>query len=272
MPTATSVWTSRAPPLARDAASSSGLDHGLVAEQEEFDVGMPDQSEIPRPAPPRSPWSPPMASSAMRTLSGMERAWRFRRVGCEESAQRRDHNGWDEPDKVRRSRRRSALHPRAPGAFSAPPAPQMDGRIVVRFRRFECRAGFARIRIDAEDQEFGGDGAEIDRPSTSAARQHLRDRRLGLIPLGAARLGRARKKTRSTGSSISVVIGSSVTTQVCPTAAVTSPRCRPLDRPRDSKLACKRGTPPRPRAARCRRAPCSSAIKFEMQPALGHAR
>ena len=88
----------------------------------------------------------------------------------------------------------------------------------------EYGAGFARIGIDREIQCVGGDPAEID---------HAVLDRLGRIDLVIVRglIDQVRPsagcsdgaKVRSIGSSISVSISSSVTTQVCPIRARTWP-------------------------------------------------
>ena len=83
-----------------------------------------------------------------------------------------------------------------------------------------CGAGLARIGIDAEHQELGRDGAEID----DAVDQRLRRLVVARRACGRLRAQRSRppawREVRSTASSISFSIGSSVTTQVCPTRAL----------------------------------------------------
>ena len=60
----------------RRMSGQQRLDDGQVAEQDEFDVGMPRRAQIAAPATTTAaPWSPPMASSAMRTFWGMDRPW-----------------------------------------------------------------------------------------------------------------------------------------------------------------------------------------------------
>ena len=76
-------------------------------------------------------------------------------------------SGLDTPFSARRRR----------AAFSAPPAPRKGAEPSSSTSGgANSTPGFARIGIDAENQEFGGDGAEIDR----AADQRLRRLVVGL--------------------------------------------------------------------------------------------
>ncbi len=107
-------------------------------------------------------------------------------------------------------------------AFSGPPARQTGAAHRLRLRRGELGARLAWIGIDAEHEEFGRQRAEIDRAADQRLREPRRRPGAGSRLAGvAAPAGGA--KTRSTASSISFSIGSSVTTQVCPTMALTCP-------------------------------------------------
>src|SRR5437016_3293994 len=106
-----------------------------------------------------APWSPPMASSAMRTLWGMARQYRVDR----------SHNqgGGQSPlvaalPFFQRSERRKWMR-----------------RIVADRRALERGIRLARIRIEAEDQKFGRNGAEID-PAANQLFRHIDGRHLDL--------------------------------------------------------------------------------------------
>ena len=71
--TATSVCTSRQARLEPRMGGEQRVDPGLVAEQDELAVGMLRQRQAAPGTTTEGPWSPPMASSAMRTFWGMDR-------------------------------------------------------------------------------------------------------------------------------------------------------------------------------------------------------
>ena len=131
----------------------------------------------------------------------------------------------------------------------------------------------ARIGIEPEDQELGGKRTKIDDTA---------DQRLRIVPLHVARLaslgfrlaagGCCGTNTRSTASSISLVSGSSVTTQFCPTVADTTRRdvqtagAVPLHIEVRLQAAADRANP---RAAPTAARTPASAIEIEMLARLG---
>ena len=141
-------------------------------------------------------------------------------------------------------------------------------------RRLENRAGFARIGIEPEDQEFGRERAEIDR----AVDQRLRivpfpravRRRLAVDPPAACGPGCRGTKDRSTFSSTSLASGSSVTTQFWPTVAETRPvTCRPSAPRRVTRNWPQARQIAQPRDLRHRRARAGVGHQIEMPAGLG---
>ncbi len=190
------------------------------------------------------------------------------------------------PRKMGMRHRRARIAVRAPGNNcvqwpSRPwpfvsPASAANGPssgLAVR-RRLENRARLAGIGIEPEDQELGGERAQIDHAvdqrlrirSISSARSASRARRP--CPSRASR-GCGGTKTRSTVSSTSLASGSSVTTQFWPTVAETCPAtCRPsIAAPRHVEIRFKprqfaqsRRSWPRPRAT------SASAVRSKCWP------
>src|SRR5260370_2934702 len=115
-----------------------------------------------------APWSPPMASSAMRTLWGMARQYRV---------SRRTQQGSQSPLLA------------APTFFQRGQRGERLRKIIPHARRLEYGAWLARIGIDAENEEFGRHRAEIDRPVHERFRRIL-ERNFNFSPIMfAARRG-----------------------------------------------------------------------------------
>src|SRR5579862_4365775 len=111
-----------------------------------------------------APWSPPMASSAMRTLCGIDGPYR---PGRRRLPQARSCGSNCATIAFRRKIQQGAL-PSSPGIAAAPSSPQACQRrkwmVALGFggRRLEHRSGLARIGIDSQDQEFDRHRAEVD--------------------------------------------------------------------------------------------------------------
>ncbi len=123
-----------------------------------------------------------------------------------------------------------------------------------------------------EDQEFGRNRAEVDRPADQRLRRIL-ERHFDLSRRRSSEDAprRARRRGRS-ASSTSFSIGSSVTTQVWPTVADTRPTTRRPPRPCrvTSKLASRRGKAASPASVGDRRARLRIGNEIEMPSGLGH--
>ena len=182
-----------------------------------------------------APWSPPMASSAMRTLSGMEStsAASDRRSpadtvsadGSATAATIAVAAGARQAGCWLRSTACCRLTSAAAGRFfSAASAAKGCVAAVFAFGGANSAPGFARIGIDAEDQEFGGQRAEIDLAVDQrlpAARRIASSALASAQPArGSARRREERRRSPPRPRSRSA---RGVTTQVWPTRALTWP-------------------------------------------------
>ena len=118
-----------------------------------------------------APWSPPIASSAMRTLSGMDRLWR-RWHGRRQLSQMGSTHGGDHNRSVAADKPVLAPFHDLPAAhdwppprffFSASSAAKGCSPASSTLGGANCGAGLTRIGVDAEDQEFGRQRAQIER-------------------------------------------------------------------------------------------------------------
>ena len=167
------------PPAVAGRASSSGSTTARSPNSRNLLSGAARQRELRAGTTTAAPWSPPMASSAIRTFWGMEREYRV--------ARRKEQQGRSRPSA-----------PSPPGPFlSAARAANGARRASSWLRRLEHGTGLARIGIDPKDAEtpprwhrgrpyrrptFRGCRSlrslpRQDRPATRPSRAHRRDRR-----------------------------------------------------------------------------------------------
>src|SRR5580704_14578325 len=118
------------------------------------------------------PWSPPIASRAMRTLSDIERPCGPMSGGCGGIGARPAARI---PVRCPDLKHRAAGPSLVLGELGQRGKWAAGGRLIR--RRLENRAGFARIGIKSENQELGGERAKIDHPV---------DQRLGIVPFHVA--------------------------------------------------------------------------------------
>src|SRR5262245_16357797 len=151
MATATSVCTSRAAPLSPGCAASRGStttrSPKITNSRSEWRARATSAPGMTTAA----PWSPPMASSAMRTLSGMKRQYPV-----------------------------FTFHNRGLVRLAAGPLlerlERCEGPALVTARRrlLEDGACLTWIRVDRKHQEFGRKGPEIDRAADERLRRVAR--------------------------------------------------------------------------------------------------
>ena len=158
--------------LSRGRPLEQRLDHGAVAEQQEFDVGMARERQYRRPA--------------ERPMAHGRRPWR--QVRCEPYPAWIDLDGvgvgagnpgkWNRRERRDHNRSATADKPVLPAALGLldghdlpPPSRFFSDASAAKgcspasstLRRVQIATpGFARIGVDAEDQEFGRERAQID--------------------------------------------------------------------------------------------------------------
>ena len=249
--TTTSLWTSREAACSRGRAASSGATTRLVAKQEKLDVGVPGQRQLGAWNDHAAPVVTPHGVERDADFSGHEfdiyRLGGSRQQGANTSA----CLPAPAPSSARRAPRTDA--PRIAGRGAGTPPPACGDR---------DRSPEAEIRWRSRrDRSFRRSGVPARRRSPSSG------------PGSPALSGRASTgtKTRSTGSSISFSIGSSVTTQTCPTVARTRPETRrpPFPCSVTSKSASRRGRSRSPASFAVASRTGASATRSSWRPVSG---